>query len=223
MAALPIGTVSSSGARVSTKPPTCCERWRGKADQFVRQRDGLPDRRIVGIEPGLADVIVRQAVAIAPHRLGQRGGDVLGQSQNLADFADGAARAVVHDGRADRRAVAAVALVDVLDHFLAPLVLEIDVDIGRLAAVLGNEAGEQEIALVRVHRGDAEAIAHGAVGRRAAALAENFLFLPAGEGDDVVDGEEIARVVELGDERELVVQPLFDIGRNAFADICSCG
>ena len=54
----------------------------------------------------------------------------------------------MHDGRADRRAIAPVALVDVLDHLLAPLVLEIDVDIGRLAAVLGNEAGEQQLGLV---------------------------------------------------------------------------
>ena len=37
----------------------------------------------------------------------------------------------------------------------------------------------------------------------------------AREGDDVVDGEEIARVVELGDEREFVVEPLCDFVRNA--------
>jgi len=30
MAALPIGTVSSRRPRVSTKPPTMLERWRGK-------------------------------------------------------------------------------------------------------------------------------------------------------------------------------------------------
>ena len=187
-----------------------------EADQLVGERDGLPDRRICRIEAGLADVIVGQAVAIAPHRLGQRRGDVLGQAQNLADFADGAARAVMHDGGADRRAMAAVAPVDVLDHLLAPLMLEIDVDIGRLAAVLGNEAGEQEIALVRIDRGDAEAKAHRAVGRRAAALAEDFLVLPAREGDDVVDGEEVARIIELGDEREFVVKPLSDVVGNAF-------
>ena len=94
--------------------------------------------------------------------------------------------------------------------------LEIDVDVGRLAAILGNEAGEEEIAFFRVHRGDAKAVADGAVRRRAAALAEDFLFLPAGEGDDVVDGEEVARIVEPGDERELFHKPVFDIGRNAF-------
>ena len=177
MAALPIGTVSSSGPRVSTKPPTCWERWRGKPIRSLASADRLPDRRIGGIEAGLTDVIVGQAVAIAPDGLGKRCGDVLRQSQGLADFADGAARAVVHHGRADRGAIAAVALVDVLDHLLAPLVLEIDVDVGRLAAVFGNEAGEQKLALVRIDLGDAEAIADRAVGRRAAALAKDFQFL----------------------------------------------
>ena len=122
----------------------------------------------------------------------------------------------MHDGRADRRAIAAITPVDVLDHLLAPLVLEIDVDVGRLAAVLGNEAGKQKFGLFRVYRGDAEAIADRAVRRRAAALAEDFLVLPAREGHDVMDGEEIARVVELGDQRELVMKPLCDVVRNAF-------
>ncbi len=45
-------------------------------------------------------------------------------------------------GGADPGAVAAVAFVDVLDHLLAALVLEIDVDVGGLAARLGDEALE---------------------------------------------------------------------------------
>ena len=121
----------------------------------------------------------------------------------------------MHHGCANRRAVAPVALVDVLDDFFAPFVLEIDVDVGRFAAVLGNKAREQQSAFVRVHRGDAEAVAHGAVGGRTATLAEDFLFLPAGEGDDIVDGEEITRVVELGDECKFIAQALFDVGWNA--------
>src|SRR5262252_10859649 len=107
------------------------------------------------------------------------------------------------DGRADRRVVAAVAVIDILDHFLAPLVLEVDVDVGRLAAIFRDEAGEQEPALVRIDRGDADAITDRAVRRRAAPLAENALA--AGVSDDVVNGQEIARVVELGDDRELLL------------------
>ena len=76
-------------------------------------------------------------------------------------------------GRGDPGAVAAVFRVDVLDHLLAPLMLEIDVDVGRLAALLGDEALEQQVAGRRIDRGDAEAIADRAVRRRAAALAQD--------------------------------------------------
>ncbi len=48
---------------------------------------------------------------------------------------------------ADAGAVAAVARVDILDHLLAPLVLEIDVDVGRLAPRRGDEALEQKVVL----------------------------------------------------------------------------
>ena len=48
---------------------------------------------------------------------------------------------------ADAGAVAAVAVVDVLDHLLAPLVLEIDVDVGRLVALGRDEALEQQVVL----------------------------------------------------------------------------
>ena len=68
------------------------------------------------------------------------------QAHRLADFADRAARPVMDDGGGDAGAVAAVFGVDVLDHFLAPLMLEIDVDVGRLLALLGNEALEQQVA-----------------------------------------------------------------------------
>ena len=42
-----------------------------------------------------------------------------------------------HRGR-ERGAVAAVLFVDVLDDFFAPLVLEVDVDVGRLVALLAR-------------------------------------------------------------------------------------
>ena len=65
--------------------------------------------------------------------------------------------------------------IDVLDHLLAPLVLEIDVDVGRLVALRRDEALEQEVDAVGVDRGDAEAVADRGIGRRAAALAEDVL------------------------------------------------
>jgi hypothetical protein len=86
-----------------------------------------------------------------------------------------------------------------LDHLLAALVLEIDVDVGRLAAVGRDEALEQQVDALGIDLGDAETVADGGVRRRAAALAENLLA--AGIADDVVDGEEVGRIFQLGDER----------------------
>ena len=151
MAPLWIGTVSSRRSRVSTKPPTCWERWRGKPKQRVGERDRLADRRIGGIEPGFAHVrFGKLVVARAPNEAGQRRRHVLLEAQRLAHLAHGHARPVVDDGRADGGALAAVAGIEVLDHLLAPLVLEIDVDVGRLFAVGGDEALEQDIDLVGI-------------------------------------------------------------------------
>jgi hypothetical protein len=64
-------------------------------------------------------------------------------------------------------------LIDILDHLLAPLMLEIHVDIRRLLARGADEALEQEIHVGGIDGGDAEAIADGGIGGRAAALAED--------------------------------------------------
>ena len=47
IAALPIGTISSRRPRVSTKPPTCCDRWRGKAEQLLASSTARRDHRVV--------------------------------------------------------------------------------------------------------------------------------------------------------------------------------
>ncbi len=133
--------------------------------------------------------------------------------ERLADVAHGAARPVGDERGRQRCPVAAIFLVDVLHHFLAPLVLEVDVDVGRLVALAADEAFEQHAHPRRIDFGDPERVADGRVRRGAAALAED-LFL-ARECDDVVDGEEIGLVAKLGDEGELVLDQLADVGRHA--------
>ena len=54
-------------------------------------------------------------------------------------------RAVADDGRGHSRMVAAILVVDVLDHLLAALVLEVDVDVRRLVALGADEALEQQV------------------------------------------------------------------------------
>ena len=94
--------------------------------------------------------------------------------------------------------------------------LEIDVDVGRLLPLGRDEALEQEIDLGRIDIGDGEAIADGGVGRRAAALAEDALA--ARVMHDVVHGEEIGRVVELGNQHQLLAQCVAHLFGNALGE-----
>ena len=100
--------------------------------------------------PARASSAVAHRAAAQPQiEAGERADRVLRQAEDLADLADGRAPAIGDDGRGDAGALAAVFAVDVLDHLLAPLVLEIDVDVGRLVALGRDEALEQKIARAR--------------------------------------------------------------------------
>jgi hypothetical protein len=110
-------------------------------------------------------------------------------------------------------ALATEARIDILHHLFAPLVLEIDVDVGRLVAFGGDESLEQEIVLRRIDFRYAEAEADRRIGGGAASLRKNFPR--AREAYDVVDGEEIGGVVQFGDELQLVQQERFDILRDS--------
>src|SRR5205085_11798383 len=181
-----------------------------KADQLAREIERQAQIAVARVEPGFAHPRVGDAlVGPAPDNAGERGDDILRQSKRLPDLADRAAGAIADDGRGDAGAVAAVFVVDVLDDLLAPLMLEIDIDVGRLAARGADKALEKDVDLGRIDRGDAEAIADDRIGRRAAALAQDVLA--ARELDDVVHGEEIAREIELLDQLELVLDPLADV------------
>ena len=180
-------------------------------DQFCRQFDGEFDHRILGIETRLLDLHFVEAVAPAsPHRIGQRRRHVFRQPQRLADVADGAARPVMNHGCDDSGAVTAISPVDILHHLLAPRMLEVDVDVGRLQPFLGNETLEQQIDLGRIDGSNAEYVAHGRVRRRTPALAEDFLL--ARVANDVVHGEKIVRIFELPDQAQFLVQNLFGLG-----------
>ncbi|MNT67325.1 hypothetical protein D3C72_2054570 [compost metagenome] len=82
--------------------------------------------------------------------------------------------------------------------------LEIDVDIRRLVAVLGQEAFEQQIGFHRVDRGDPQDVADRRVRRRAPPLTQDAL-VPR-HADDVEDGQEIGRDRLSSDEGQFLVQ-----------------
>ena len=122
--------------------------------------------------------------------------------ERLPHFARGAPAAIGDDVGGHRRAVLAVLLVDVLDDPLAPIAArQIQIDVGPLAALLRQEALEEQLHAHRIHGGDAQAVADGAVGRRSAPLHQDVLL--AAEVHDVPDDEEVAGELELLDEIQL--------------------
>ena len=174
MAAFSIGTSCASGPREITKPPTCCDRWRGKPRRAFAS---AIRRRITGLAGSKPASRRRcgEVLAVVPPR--DRLGDGVHlpriEIERLADVAQRALGPVGDQRGRQRGAVAPVLFVDVLDDLLAPLVLEVDVDVGRLVALLREEALEQQFLLRRIDLGDAQGVAHGRVGRRAASLAED--------------------------------------------------
>ena len=101
------------------------------------------------------------------------------------------------------RVLPAVAVVDVLDGLLPPVVLDVDVDVGRAVALGGQEPLEEQLQAHRVGVGDAQGVADGAVGGRPPSLAVDVVA-PA-ELDDVPHDEEVAGEAEGVDHGQLVL------------------
>ncbi len=92
--------------------------------------------------------------------------------------------------------------------------LDVEVDVRGLGALAAEEALEEEIHPHRVDRGDAQAVADGAVRRAPAALTEDLLA--AAVLDDLVHRQEVAAVVEGRDHRELALELGHHVVRNPF-------
>src|SRR4029077_17650014 len=90
---------------------------------------------------------------------------------------------------------------------------EVDVDVGRLVTLWRDEALEQKIEVRWIHLSDTKAIADCGMGCGATALTEDSFR--AREAYDVVHGEEVWRVIERGDQRELVFERFTRALRNA--------
>ena len=175
--------------------------------------DDLLDARVLRIEPGLGDAGRRDAAVHVHDEAGEPVELIGREAEDLADLAERALAAIGDDLAHHRGAVAAVDSIDVLNDLLAALVLEVDVDVGRLGALGGEEAFEEQVRPRGVDGGDAEHVANRAVRRAPAALAED----PPGprEVHDLVHAEEIRRDRERLDERELLLDLRAHGGRRA--------
>jgi len=175
-----------------------------EVEQLGGEREHAPERGVAGIEAGFAQAVFgRQRAVPAAERARQAIHLVGRQAQRLRHVADRAAARVRGGDRGQRGALAAVAFVDVLDHFLAPGGVEVHVDVGRLLALARDESLHQHAHARGVHLGDPQHVADHRVRRRTAALAEDAAA--AGEADDVVHGEEVGLVLQVGDQLQFVV------------------
>ena len=181
-----------------------------EADELVDEHDELARHAHLRIESQLHELLWQLRCTVEPLQgLRQCIHHLERQAECFADIAHRHAAAVADDGRSERRAVAAVFVVDVLNDLLTALMLEVNVDVRRLGALLGDEAFEEHADPRRVDRGDAQAIADGGIRGAAAALAENVLG--AREAHHVLDGKEIVLVAQHGNECELFVDLLSNL------------
>ena len=125
----------------------------------------------------------------------------LRQTQRLAHVADGRAPAKADHVRHHGRAAAAVALVDVLDHPLALLVLDVQVDVGRLVPIRRHEPLEHQPGGDGIDHRDAEGVAEDRSRRRAAGVDQDVVAVT--EVHQVANGEEIARQPQVLDVPQL--------------------
>src|SRR5690349_97691 len=139
-------------------------------------------------------------------------GDVVRHLHRIAEGAHRVAngvRAAVHlhdPGDGSLRAI--VFAIDVIEHFLSAIVLDVHVDVGRLGlpidADLRKKSLEQEAMPHRIHGRDGEAVSHRRVGGAAAALTENSLRL--GEVHGIPHHEKKSRETEIPNNSQLVLE-----------------
>ena len=184
-----------------------------KSLQLAGQVQQQPDLAVAGLETGLAHALFIDRGVPPLHGARETFGLHGVEPHHLGHVAQCAARPIADDRGRERGAIAAVLAIDVLDDLFAPLVFEVDVDVGRLVALARNETLHEQLAARRIHLGDAERITHHRVGGRTPALAEDVEA--ARLAHDVVHREEVGLVGELVDERELVVDLRAHLRRNA--------
>ena len=182
-------------ARVDAEVAREVEHLLGEVERELR------DRRAPSSSAGSRTT--RGAAATPPvDPLGERVGVTRREAHGLRHLPQRRARPVGDHVGDLRGALAAVLVVDVLDHLLTPLVLDVEVDVGGAVALEREEALEQQAERDRVGLGDAERVTDRAVRRAPPALAVDVV--DAAELDDVDQHEEVAGEVELLDHVELV-------------------
>ncbi len=140
-------------------------------------RVGLQPRLVVD---GLAE---RDRVGrVLRHQLAELVDLAVRHLQHAADVAQHAARLQRAEGDDLRDLVAAVALLHVADHLVAPVLAEVDVEVRHRHALGIEEALEQQAEAHRIEVGDGQRIGDERAGARAAARPDRNALLPSPTG-----------------------------------------
>ena len=178
----------------------------GEAVYRLTDVEQLLERR--SIEAGAAQLgqapngVPNAAGGNVRHRLADTIDERLGNTDRLADFADGGPGIIGVDRGDHPRVLHAIALRHVLDHLISAAGVEIDIHVWHLAPLRVQEALEQQPRGDRVNLRDAEQVAHQGIGGRTAPGAANaprprLLH-------DVPDDEEVLAQPQLADNLQLV-------------------
>ena len=122
----------------------------GKPDDLTNKTHGLRQAKLGQIKPEfLRTLPVNSLAGRAPDLTGEARNDVLTEPHNLADFPYGGPAPEMNDSRTKSSPVAAIFLIDPLDHLFASFMFKIDIDIRRFTAMTGYEALEDHADHVR--------------------------------------------------------------------------
>ena len=174
----------------------------GLVDQGVHALVLLVGRLHLRAEPQR----VVQRAGLEGHQPGDAVHVAVAHAQGAANVPQRGLGAQGAEGDYLRHPVVAVALDDVVQHLVPPVVLEVQVDVGHLLALQVEEPLEDQAVLQRVHVGDAQAV-EGHAGGGAAPHAKEYV--PAAhEVDDVPHHQEVVGELGVVDDLKLVAEPL---------------
>ena len=180
--------------------------------------DQLAEVAGLAVALGLGVLNVGQRNVLGHHGRRQRLGQLLAHAERVAQHArrvlegllglDGAV------GDDHRHAFVAVFARDVVDHFGAAPVIEVDVEVRHGDAVRVEEALEDQAVVQRVKVGDAHGVRHHGAGTGATPGTDPDAVV-LGPVDEVGHHEEVAREAHGGDDFQLIVGLLADLVRDA--------
>ena len=183
----------------------------GRLDHLAR----LGLRVVHAAQLGLLDEVLVEGLGAAHDRLGDQLRQAIARAVVEPEHPRRVARCGSREHPAERDdlrdRLTPVLVRHVLDHALAALDGEVDVDVRHRDALGVQEALEQQVVLERVDVRDPERVGHDRAGRGAAARADGDAAVLR-EADEVPDDQEVGGEAHLLDHRQLQLEPLQCLG-----------